>query len=366
VITLTYSLADQNFYTTKSVGIFNLSVQLLSGLAAHPEVSSLTVLSNATFQNGLRLPNHVQMQLCDRAIAGRFGRVWWDQWGVYQAARKAGREWLFLPKGFASFCRSCPVKLALYVHDTILESYYRENRERPRSELMYFRRCLSANLRHGRLIFTNSEFTKSEIERVAARAGWPVPPLVNVGIGFDSSPEPGTSRDNEILVLASPFRHKRTDLAVTFLKGWQEQTKFDGTVRWVGNFPAGLSLPEFAGWSHAARLPEAEYRRAVSRARVLVFFSEYEGFGMPPVEAIVQGVCPVYSELPATQEVLAGRGCPFRNDDYESFLQAMKKALQMTPSQIEAWRAGLLSRFNWKRVCNRVVEALKTCSTARC
>ena len=359
VITLTYSLADQNFQTTKSVGIFNLSVKLLSGLATHPEVSSLTVLSNSTFQDGLRLPKNVETQLCDRAIAGRFGRVWWDQWGVYQAARKAGRAWLFLPKGFASFCRPCPVKLALYVHDTILESYYRENPGTPLLELMYFRRCLRANLRYGRLIFTNSEFTKSEIERVAARAGWPVPPLVNVGIGFDSSPECGASRDNEVLVLASPFRHKRTDLAVAFLKRWQEQTEFDGTVRWVGSLPADLSLPPFAGWSHVARLPELEYRQAVSRARVLVFFSEYEGFGMPPVEAIVQGVCPVYSELPATQEVLAGKGCPFRNEDYESFLQAMKKALRMAPAQIEFWREELLSRFNWKRVCTRVVEALK-------
>jgi glycosyltransferase involved in cell wall biosynthesis len=209
------------------------------------------------------------------------------------------------------------------------------------------------------LIFTNSDFTKSEIERVAARAGWPVPPLVNVGIGFDSLSEPGTSRDNEILVLASPFRHKRTELAVIFLKRWQEQTKFDGTVRWVGNFPAGLSLPQFAGWSHASRLPDLEYRQAVSRASVLVFFSEYEGFGMPPVEAIVQGACPVYSELPATQEILAGKGCPFHNDDYESFLQAMKKALRISPNQIEAWREELLNRFNWNRVCTRVVEALK-------
>jgi glycosyltransferase involved in cell wall biosynthesis len=357
VITLTYSLADQNFHTTKSVGIFNLSVRLLSGLAAHPEVSSLTVLRNSTLQDDL--PNHVQTLLCDRAASGRLGRVWWDQWGVYQAARKAGREWLFLPKGFASFLRACPVKLALYVHDTILESYYRERRGMPRSELMYFRRCLSANLRYGRLIFTNSDFTRSEIERVAARAGWPVPPLVNVGMGFDSPPQSGVRRENEVLVLASPFRHKRTDLAVTFLKRWQEQTRFDGTVRWVGNLPADVSLPQFAGWSHAARLPELEYRQAISRARVLVFFSEYEGFGMPPVEAIVQGACPVYSDLPATQEVLAGKGCPFRNDDYESFSQAILKALRTTPAQLEDWREKLLSQFNWNRVCTRVVEALK-------
>ena len=362
VITLTYSLADQNFHTTKSVGIFNLSMGLLPGLAQDPAISSLTVLGNSTLAEGCRLPTNVRMQLCDQAIAGRFQRLWWDQWGVYQAARRAAQEWLFLPKGFASFLRSSPVKLALYVHDTILESYYREYPGVPRLELMYFGQCLRANLRHGRLIFTNSDFTRREIERVAARAGLPIPPVINVGIGFEAPPPSANSRENEILVLAGPFPHKRTDLALAYLRRWQEETSFDGKVQWVGNLPTNLTLPPLNGWSHLTRLPEPQYRAAMSRARVLVFFSEYEGFGMPPVESVLHGTCPVYSELPATREVMAGAGCAFHNADYGSFAQAMHDALHVTRTQLELWRDQLSRRFNWSRVCTAVVEALKTYS----
>jgi len=47
-----------------------------------------------------------------------------------------------------------------------------------------------------------------------------------------------------------------------------------------------------------ARLPEAEFRRRVAEARTIVYFSDYEGFGMPPVEAVIAGTNAVYSDLP--------------------------------------------------------------------
>lgn len=358
VLSLTYSLADQNFHTTKSVGIFNLSVQLLHRLAAHPGIGNLTVLTNSTLAARWQLPERVRALATERAIQGRFGRIWWDQWVAYQWARHAGNEWLFLPKGFASFLRPCPLKLALFVHDTILESYYNVRVGMSRLERAYFQRCFTANLRQARVIFTNSDFTSQEITRAAKRRGLQPPPLVNVGIGFELPTLTGAEREDTALVLASPFPHKRTDLAVAYLKRWQEQTGYSGRIQWVGNWPAGLALPPLANWAHVARLPEPDYRRALERARALVFFSDYEGFGMPPVEAVLAGVCPVYSELAATQEVMAGAGFAFRNESYESFAKAMHQAWRVAPAQIASWRRELSGRFNWERTANQVVRTL--------
>jgi hypothetical protein len=360
VLTLAYSLADQNFQTTKSVGIFNLSVRLLEQLARDERISELTAFTNSTLKDRLLLPPKVRLENHEQAIGGRLGRMVWDQFGVYRAAARAGREWLLLPKGFASFSRQCPVKLALYVHDAILETYYATCPGMPRLELAYFKLCVTANLKQARVIFTNTDFTADEIRRAAARRGLSTPPLVTAGIGFDPTPLTKTNKEERVLVLASTHPHKKTALAVEYFKRWQAQTGFTGLVEWVGALPPGLSLPDFPGWRHRTRLPETQFRKLLQSSRVLVFFSDYEGFGMPPVEAVLDGVCPVYSSLPATREVMADTGCGFDNDSYESFAAALQKAFTMSEAQIDAWRQELSRRFDWSKVGERIVRALSS------
>ena len=53
-------------------------------------------------------------------------------------------------------------------------------------------------------------------------------------------------------------------------------------------------------------LPEAELRAVVAGARLLAFPSRYEGFGLPPLEAMAAGVPVVASDLPAVREVTGG------------------------------------------------------------
>jgi len=358
VLSLTYSLADQDFQRTKSLGIFNFSLQCLRHLARHSELDALEVLSNSSLPLPADLPGKTRIRLHDEAIAGRLPRAWWDQWGVYQAARRAGNPWLFLPKGFASFLRPCPVKLAVYVHDTILESYYANRPGLSSLELAYFYRCMTATLRHARVIFTNSEFTSRELERAAQRRGIKVPRLVSVGMGFDAPVGLTQQREDRILVLAGSFPHKRTDLALAYLAQWQARTNYSGSLEWVGRLPPGLSLPAYANWKAHSRLSEPEFRQLMAASRILVFFSDYEGFGMPPVEAILHGTCPVYSDLPATREVMAGTGCIFQNDSYETFASALAAALKTPPATIESWKQSLLQRFDWSRVCDRIVQTL--------
>ncbi len=96
----------------------------------------------------------------------------------------------------------------------------------------------------------------------------------------------------------------------------------------------------------------------MATARVVVFTSEYEGFGRPPVEAVLAGACPVYSDIPATREVMNGAGCPFTNRDYQSFVAALQRAISVTPAQIHIWSEELIARHNWDSVVDRILAAL--------
>lgn len=356
-LNLAYSLADQDFSQTKSLGIFNLSTQLLESLSRRINSLQLCVLSNLTLENKLQLPADVVVQFHNEAISSKFGRILWDQWGVYKAAKKNNSNWIFLPKGFSAFLRPPALKLAVYVHDAI-HDFYRVNYPGffPWLENKYFTHCLRNTLKYSNIIFTNSDFTKEELQRLASNFKLPTPLIITAGIGFSDPKEDVVQKRNSLLLLTSAWPHKLTKRAVDFIGRWQKQTGFSVNVELVGSLPTGMRMP--TGWQHHLRLSEPMYRKLLRESKLLLFFSAYEGFGMPPVEAMIAGTCPVFSDLAVTREVMGGRGFSFSNDSYESFVQAMEKAINLPQAQIRLWAEQLLERHNWDKVINVIINGL--------
>ena len=358
-LSLAYSIADQSFDRTKSLGILNLSMQLAEALAARSEIARFELFSNSSLGDWHRRFAGRDVRCFDGASGHRLGRMLWDQRQVYGEAATRGVEWLLLPKGFASFCRTPRVKLATYVHD-VINTWYRERYPRvvSRGEAWYFERSLLATVRTSSVVFTNSDFTRRELLAFSERHRVRPPAIVVAGIGFHPVAMPASTDRRQIVVLASPWPHKRTDLAVTFMARWQRATGFSGTVHWVGRWPTEVARPAEPRWQYHERLDEPSYRSLLAESRTLVYFSEYEGFGMPPVEALMHGACPVFSAIPATQEAMRGAGAPFENGSYESFAEAMALALRMPQSEVAGLAQCLLSRHNWTAVADRVVAAL--------
>lgn len=359
MLNLTYTVADQNFATTKSLGILNLSIQLAKALASSRRFNRFTILSNSTIHSDI-LNAEIQLLNQDFAIANKVTRLLWDQWGVYQAAASIANDWLFLPKGFASFMRRPPSRLAAYVHDAMIE-HYRTNYPGRMSgfECWYFRKSLRATIQYADLIFTNSDFTRTEVLRLAKDFGCTPPPIVVAGIGFNASLAHPKTKKNQMVFLASKWPHKLTSLAIDYLDKWQNQTRFDGSIVFVGAMPECSRIPKHARWTQYPRLEEDQFRTIIEESRALIFFSDYEGFGMPPVEAVISGTCPVFSDISATREVMRGTGYPFQNDSYESFADAMDQALHNEETLISQWRETLLTSHRWEKVAQTVTNSLE-------
>ena len=79
---------------------------------------------------------------------------------------------------------------------------------------------------------------------------------------------------------------------------------------------------------------------------------------MPPVEAVLAGTCPVYSKIPVTSEVMRGLGCPFENASYQSFAQAMDRALVVSSDVLEDWAGRLLQCHDWDKVVDCFIRGL--------
>jgi hypothetical protein len=359
MIDLAYSIADQDVETTKSIGIYNFSLHLAQYLSEHSQLQKLTVFSNRTVSPHLRLAAKARVQEFNFARRSKVGRIWWDQWGLYRSAQATGHRWLFLPKGFCSFVARPHLQVAAFVHD-IMGDFYRRHYPgfESKFESSYFSRSLAATLRHSRVIFTNTEFSKRELTGWAQRLGLSCPKVIAAGYGF-APPEPDwTGKENRILLFASAMPHKRTDLAVRFLTRWLRASKYDGNIDCIGILSSRMTKPEGPGWRWIGRVLPAQAREMMRRSRAVIYVSEYEGFGMPAVEAVLEGSCPVFSDIPPLREAMGEAGCPFSNDSEESFLKAMDRALTMPAETIHAWAAGLLHRHHWPAVADTIVREL--------
>lgn len=77
----------------------------------------------------------------------------------------------------------------------------------------------------------------------------------------------------------------------------------------------------------------------VAHATALIFPSRYEGFGLPPLEALAAGTAVVASDLPALREVLGSHASFVPTDDADALAAAVLQTLT-TPPDEDAREAG--------------------------
>ncbi len=354
-----YSIADQNFNTAQSMGICKISQGLLTALAAADDVS-LDVLANSV--NTPSAPG-AKFHVHDSPISGKVGRVMWDQFGCTAAAARTGAEWLFLPKGYASFLKPPRrQKQACYVHDVIFDLPDKFAGKRSNTiETRILRASFRATLEDSTVIFTNTEFSRQEIMNWATEHTIDPPPIHVVGYGFDE-PNPMFTHSDQVVLFLAPFPFKRATETVAFTERWRVESGYQGKIVCVGTPADDTDIPDHAQWDLRGRVGHTELQGLVQAAQATVYASSHEGFGMPPVESILWGTASVYSDIPPTVEALGECGYAFENGNYESYRDQLNRAIATPQATVEAWIGDLSARHTWALVSERVVAALRSYS----
>jgi len=353
---LTYSIADQNFATATSMGIYNLSIGYIRALVEHAGVDGVTILSNPTITELSGLDRKAEIKTFDYPIRHVAGRLYWDQLGCYREAKIAANPWLFLPKGFGSVIQRSPVRLAVCIADTT-SVIYRERYPQAVSAAKhaYYVWSHRQTIKHADLIFTISDFSRMEIETWAKHQSLCCPPVVVAGCAADQD-WPVLPRLDQIIVDVRRAPHKRTDMAIRYVEQWRRASKYAGKIIAVGTMPDDVTIPAVPAWETTGRIPTCKRKDLIASSRALVHFTEQEGFGLPPVEAIIAGTPSVYSLIPVTREVMGDTGFPFVNEDYDAFATAMDEALAVNPARVAAWGQNLKDRHNWTLCAAHMVE----------
>jgi glycosyltransferase involved in cell wall biosynthesis len=94
-------------------------------------------------------------------------------------------------------------------------------------------------------------------------------------------------------------------------------------------------------------VPDDDLAAIYTGARALVFPSDDEGFGLPPVEALACGTPVAACDVPALREVLGDRATSVAADDLDGLVAAAESARRPAPAP-PAWTWADAARATWE------------------
>jgi glycosyltransferase involved in cell wall biosynthesis len=104
-------------------------------------------------------------------------------------------------------------------------------------------------------------------------------------------------------------------------------------------------------------LPDEEFHRVFASAGMVVFPSDFEGFGLPVVEGMLLGKPVVLGPEPATNEVAGGHACVAPDWTAAALADAVRRALAMGDAELSAAREWAAT-FTWERCIRQTRDVL--------
>ena len=111
-------------------------------------------------------------------------------------------------------------------------------------------------------------------------------------------------------------------------------------------------------------LPDAQLAALYGRASAFVFLSEYEGFGLTPIEALGAGVPIVVLDTPVAREIYGSAALYVERPEPALIEAALQRILDdaRERTRILAAAGDTLARYSWRDRAKRVLDVLVECT----
>ena len=298
------------------------------------------------------------------AIAG--SGTWWEQRALPRLIRDMGVDILFAPGYTAPLL--CPVPIVVTIHDVSFAAHpewfaWREGvRRRTLTRLTASRAAR---------VLTVSEFSKREItEHLGIDAG-------KIDVIYEGVTDLAVGRTEQspaqtILYVGSLFNRRHIP---ELIEGFARLARKRADVRLeiVGDNRTAPHIEfdrvvEASGVgdrvARRAYLPEEQLAALYGCARAFVFLSDYEGFGLTPLEALGAGIPIVVLDTPVAREVYGAAALYVEQPDPALIEAALERVLvdEEERARILAAARDTLARYSWHACAGQVLDVLLACS----
>lgn len=360
---MTHDLAvNARFLTRPASGVDRVAIELLVALAGRADIGRIRLLHPQADRLHLGW-----LETLDPALHARFelvpvGRRGGHLWEQLELPRACGDDLLL------SLCSTGPVargRQAVMIHDAQVwdapQSYSSAFR-------LAYRLLLPVLARRAHHVLTVSEHSRGRLEALGVVPKGKTRVVPN---GADHilriAPDPGAlarhglTAGSYLLAIGSLAPHKNLKLlleAAAARGGAAPELIIVGGMN--GKVFADAGLKAGPGTRLVGRVDDAELRALYEGAMALVFPSLTEGFGLPPVEAMLCG-CPVIATTGgAVPEVCGGAALYVAPDDGAGWTAAMERVAGDPGLRSDLSARGLAqaARFTWARAAETLMAAI--------
>lgn len=345
-----------------TTGVGRYLGELLRRWCARPDAERRRFLLYASGPLSLPLPSGT----AEPRLVGSGRGTWWEQTALRRAVGADRPDVFFAPAYTAPIGIAMP--FAVTIHDVSFTAHPEWFRRR---EGMRRRWLTRRSAQKAAVIFTVSEFSRREIE---AHLGVPASRIHVIPNGITARTA-GAERTPDrmdwpvVLYVGSRFNRRRLpDLVAAFAQA----TTAIPAARLV-IVGADLTWPRQdlhgAARDHgvAARVDIRDYVQddelegLYRRAWVFAFLSEYEGFGLTPLEAMAAGVPPLVLDTPVAREIYGDAAAYVERGDVAGAAAELRRFLS-DPAAGDALRArapGVLAKYSWDRAAELTLAQLE-------
>jgi glycosyltransferase involved in cell wall biosynthesis len=319
-------------------------------------------------------PSQFDLQL----IAGN-GGTRWEQGALARAVNRERPTVFFAPAYSAPLRISSPLVLAM--HDVSFAAHPEWFRWPERVRRKWFARQCA---RKARVVLTLSDHSRREIVHhlgvsphrvrvIPLGARLPQRATVRRPDVSDPAPEKAISREPLILFVGSIFNRRHLpDLIRAFAQLAPDHP--DVRLEIVGEnrthpYQDLDKLVSDLELRQRVRIrsyePDQVLAELYRRAGVFAFLSEYEGFGLPPLEALASGVPVLLTDTPVAREVFADAAHFVECGNIPATAQALKQLLFETKyrEDLLSRASVVLARYSWREAARETLTAIEQAAT---
>lgn len=221
---------------------------------------------------------------------------------------------------------------------------------------LFYRLMTPIMVKHAKRILTVSHFSKGEI---VSRLGVPADKISVVynapSDRFSKLMEKNGSTEKYFLTVSS--LDPRKNLSLVFSAYLKSSQKYPLYVIGEGHPVFGdVTLPKNSQIRFLGRVSDDELARYYAECSLFVYPSLYEGFGMPPMEAIACGCRQVVlSDIPVFREVYGGVANYVKTEDEQALTTIFDQPDKLNNATDFA---EFIAKYSWEKSVNQLLEAI--------